>query len=247
MSKSQRRPQQIFSIVMWILLLVFAAFLMGLGGLIIKDLPQVDRAVTVEQFADIAALESADAQVELKASQLLAMRRSIEDAQQNLMSAQADYQSARASFDAWIATRTATQSNAQNPEVIARSRGVEELKTAERSAQRAVAEAQSELRQAERVAADARADRDDIIQAARPKYRAALRAQELRIFLLRLALTLPLLLLAGWIIMKNARAPIGRSIAGFRFLPSLLFSWNWCLTCRHMGDMCAMRSGLFWS
>jgi len=41
---------------MWLLSVIFAAFLMGLGGLIIKDLPQVDRQITVEQFANTQAL-----------------------------------------------------------------------------------------------------------------------------------------------------------------------------------------------
>ncbi|WP_026942340.1 hypothetical protein [Hellea balneolensis] len=218
MSKSTRRPQQIFTIVMWLLSIIFAGFLIGLGGLIIKDLPQVDRQITVEQFADTKALEAADNSLENQQGALLNLRRNIEDAQEDQRTAREDYQSARASFNNWIKTRNATQSSAQNPEVIARNRTIEELKQDERTAQRDVQDAQTALRNAERELSDIRSARSDIISQARPKYRAAKRAQELRVFLFRLALTLPLLLVAGWLLMikrKSAYWPLYRGFVLF--------------------------------
>ena len=215
MSKSTRRPQQIFTIVMWLLSVIFAAFLMGLGGLIIKDLPQVDRQITVEQFANTQALEKVDRSLESQQGSLLTLRRNIEDAQETQRSAREDYQSARASFDNWIKTRNATQSSAQNPEVIARNRAIEALKQGERAAQRDVQDAQTALRNAERDLSDIRSARGDIISEARPKYRAAKRAQELRVFLFRLALTLPLLLVAGWLLMKKRKSAYWPLYRGF--------------------------------
>lgn len=215
MSKSTRRPQQIFTIVMWLLSIVFAAFLIGLGGLIIKDLPQVDRQITVEQFANPQSLTKVKEAERAQQGTLLTLRRNIEDAQEAQRTAREDYQSARASFDNWIKTRNATQSSAQNPEVIARNRNIETLKQRERLAQRNVQEAQTELRTAERGLADIKAQRADIISAARPKYRAEKRAQELRIFLFRLALTLPLLLVAAWLLMQKRESSYWPLYRGF--------------------------------
>ncbi len=215
MSKSTRRPQQIFTIVMWLLSIIFAGFLIGLGGLIIKDLPQVDRQITVEQFTDSQALEIVDRSLENQQSSLLALRRNIEDAQDLQRTAREDYQSARASFNNWIKTRNATQSSAQNPEVIARNRAIENLKQGERTAQRNVQDAQTALRNAERELNDIRSTRSDIIAEARPKFRAAKRAQELRVFLFRLALTLPLLLVAGWLLMRKRKSAYWPLYRGF--------------------------------
>jgi len=215
MSKSTRRPQQIFTIVMWLLSLIFAGFLMGLGGLIIKDLPQVDRQIRVEQFADKATLTAITASQRDKEGQLLGLRRNIEDAQEDQRSAQEDYQSARASFNNWIQTRTATQSSAQNPEVIARNQAIEVLKIQERDAERSVQAAQTTLRTAERELSDIKTRRSDIISAARPKYKKAKRAQELRVFLFRLVLTLPLLLAAGWLLMRKRQSSYWPLYRGF--------------------------------
>jgi len=71
MSKSTRRPQQIFSIAMWLLSIIFAGFLIGFGGLIIKDLPQAENNITVEQFADANALAQIDQRVSAKNGELL--------------------------------------------------------------------------------------------------------------------------------------------------------------------------------
>lgn len=215
MSKSTRRPQQIFTIVMWLLSIIFAGFLIGLGGLIIKDLPQVDRQITVEQFADSQKLAAVDTAQRDKKGQLLGLRRNIEDALELKRSAQEDYQSARSSFENWIKTRNATQSSAQNPEVISRNRAIEALKKSERDAQRNVQDAQLALKTTERELSDINARRNDIIAKARPQYRLAKRGQELRVFLFRLTLTLPLLLAAGWLLMRKRESSYWPLYRGF--------------------------------
>lgn len=215
MSKSTRRPQQIFTIVMWLLSIIFAGFLIGFGGLIIKDLPQIDRQITVEQFTNTRALTAIDAMQRDKASQKLRLRRDVEDTQNALSVAQSEYKSARVSLNNWIKTRTATQSSAQDPEVISRNRSVDVLKAREDAAHKHVQDAQAALRTLERDISDVKSRRNDMIAAARPKYKSAKRAQELRVFLFRLALTLPLLCAAAWLLMKKRQSAYWPLYRGF--------------------------------
>lgn len=218
MSKSTRRPQRIFSAVMWLLSIIFAGFLIGLGSLIIKDLPQVDRAITVEQYIDAGALADIKALEDTQNKQVISARRAVEDARTASQAARADYGSAKTSFDNWIATRSATQAASQNPEVLQRTREVEALADAERTALRGLEDATAAQTALQRQMSDTRAQRAQLNDSAQPKYRAALRGRELRVFLYRLALTLPLLLLGGYLVAKkraSAYWPLYRGVVIF--------------------------------
>ncbi|WP_017932043.1 zinc ribbon domain-containing protein [Robiginitomaculum antarcticum] len=215
MSKSARRPQRVFSIVMWALSIVFAGFLIGLGSLIIRDLPKVDQTITVEHFIDQDAYNSAQIIEDRERVKVSALQRDLEDAEAAFAAAANDYRSAKASFDNWIATRNATQSNAQNPEVIARTRALETLKAHERTSLREVERIRAVQVTAERAYLDVVKSREDLYAAATPQYRAAMRAQELRVFVFRLALTLPLLLLGGWMLMKKRESAYWPLYRGF--------------------------------
>ncbi|WP_371396634.1 zinc ribbon domain-containing protein [Fretibacter rubidus] len=215
MAKSTRRPQQIYTIVMWLLSIVFAGFLIGLGSLVIKDMPRVDSQISVEDFVDDSALRAIDARLEANEDQGQVLSRAVEDARSAAQEARTDYASAKVSLDNWLATRTATESQAQNPEVIARTRSVEALQNQERAALRVQADAQTALTQFNRAQADIRLERNRLVTAARPEYRKAQNAQTLRVFLYRLALTLPLLIIAGWMIAKKREAAYWPLYRGF--------------------------------
>lgn len=218
MAKSTRRPQRIFSAVMWLLSIIFAGFLIGLGSLIIKDLPQVDRKITTEQFVDKDELRALDTLQTQQTAQSVTLRRAAEDARRAHTSARADYSAAKTSFDNWIATRSATESAAQNPEVLARTRIVEGLAADERTALRAFEDAEAAQTALQREIADRRTQRQRLLSAGRPEYNAALRGRELRVFMYRLALTLPLLLLGGYLAAKKRASsywPLYRGVVIF--------------------------------
>ena len=100
-------------------------------------------------------------------------------------------------------TRSATEASDQNPEVIARTRNVERLRDLERVAQRQTEAVRQSLTAAQRLRSDLRSERSKLTNAARPAYRSALGGREMRVFFFRLALTLPLLLLGGWMVAKK--------------------------------------------
>ena len=63
MSKSLRLSEKWFRRGLWLVALVFAGFLIGLGGTVVGDLPQVEAPLRVDDFLDRAAAETLRAQV----------------------------------------------------------------------------------------------------------------------------------------------------------------------------------------
>jgi hypothetical protein len=129
--------------------------------------------------------------------------------------AQADVGTQRQGFANWIATRRATERAEQDPEVIARTRALDELQARERAARAEVERQQQTLLDARQSVEQARRTLSDMERNAQGAHAQAVRVQELRVFGYRLALTLPLLLLAGWLFARKRRSTWWPFVWGF--------------------------------
>ncbi len=215
MFKSLRVPERLFSIAMWAVSLVFAGFLIGLGSKIVGDLPGVDQSVSLERFVDQAKV------IPLRARQETLRREATDvDNRRNTASlvvdsSNATYRSRKEAYDNWIATRTATTDPRQDPEVIKRTRELDTLQAMQRATQKAVEVFDArrlEITQAQDSLSSAESSlKDD----ARPRYERAQFQQELRVFGIRLALTLPLLLIGIWLIAKKRKSQYWPLARGF--------------------------------
>ena len=192
MFKSLRVPEKLFALVMWLVSFAFAGFLIGLGSKIVADLPRLEDSLSIEQFADAAALNSAKSEI-LK---LERSRQELEDqhaqVQQALASTRNAYSAARAAYNNWISTRTATTDPAQDTEVIKRTHELDRLKAAERKAQIALEQVDQELLNTSQALDKQHRAENEIRFAAEGAYSNALFRQEMRVFGFRLALTVPL-------------------------------------------------------
>ena len=52
MSKSLRFSETIYRRSLWIVAFIFGSFLVGFGSAVVRDLPKVERALTLEDFID---------------------------------------------------------------------------------------------------------------------------------------------------------------------------------------------------
>ena len=52
MRSGSRLSERWFTLALWLVALVFAWFLIGLGSLVVGDLPQVEHRYTLDQFLD---------------------------------------------------------------------------------------------------------------------------------------------------------------------------------------------------
>ena len=215
MFKSFRVPERLFSFLMWVVSFVFAGFLIGLGGQLIADLPRLDTYLTLEQFADQLALVSARADVVTLQQRERALGDEREQAGLAFTAVSNAYQSARTSYTNWIQTRTATTDPSQDPEVLTRTRELDRLKASERAAQANVERLDKELLDARQALQARERAIGALLEAAESAYRAALFRQELRVFGARLLLTLPLLLVAAWLVAKKRKSDYWPLMRGF--------------------------------
>lgn len=223
MSKALRLSEKWFHRGLWLVALVFAGFLIGLGGTLVGDLPKAEEPLQRDDFLDRPQAEALRAQLKSLEQTEDSARAALEQAQLQHSKARNESVAAHHTFNDWLATRSVTQRAEHDPEVVSRTHSLEALKRAERSTQQAI-EAQQQVLLDTRQSTQATRKRLDKMQAdADEKMFAAWRKVELRVFLYRLALTLPLLLGAGWLFAKKRRSPYWPFVWGFIFFALFAF------------------------
>ena len=201
MSKSLRLSEKWFRRGLWLVALAFAGFLIGLGGSVVSDLPRMEQQHELDDFINKEAAEPLRATIRDAERTEQAAERAQEQAALQLDMAQKANASARETFDNWIATRQATAQGAQDTEVIRRTQALD--------ARQIQDSAQMQLAPLETQAGE--------------QLRAAYRQMELRVFGYRLALTLPLLLVAGWLFVKKRKSTWWPFVWGFIFFALFAF------------------------
>ncbi len=206
MFRAFRVPEKLFALAMWAVSITFAGFLIGLGGKIVGELPGVDQSVSLSEFVDplerLPLLSARDSLVKLQRT----TQDERERASQSHAVARNAYSSQRETFDTWIATRTATTDPSQDPEVVSRTRLLDSLKRSERDAESVVEQLDERLLAVAQTMENNREREMDLELSARGRFEKARFSQELRVFGVRLALTLPLLLVAGWLVARKRRS-----------------------------------------
>ena len=223
MSKGLRLTERWMQRALWLVAFAFAAFLTGLGGKIVDNLWDVERPLSIEQFMDrnqVDALRDgmAAARARRENAQL-----ALEQATRQHEVARANTRSARATFDNWLATRRATARPDQDPELLERTRDLDRLESDERRALAAVQAEQGALLDADQALRRAEMRWERMEKPARAAYARAANAKELRVFLYRLALTLPLLVLAGWLFARKRQSHYWPFVWGFIFFALFAF------------------------
>lgn len=205
MSKTLRLTEKWMQRGLWAVALVFASFLIGLGGTLVGDLPKVEQPLSLDDFLDRPAATALRSSIKATENAERDAEAALEQAQLKRRAAQADSATARETFNNWLSTRRATQLSEQDAELVARTRALDGLKDKERTAGMAVEAQQQAALDARQSTVRERRKLAEIEQAAQQALNAEYRRVQLRVFLYRLALTLPLLVVAGWLFVKKRK------------------------------------------
>ncbi len=223
MSKSLRLSEKWFRRGLWLVAVVFASFLIGLGGTVVGDLPKVERPLRVDDFLDKAQAQALRDKIRTQREAEQDAQTALEQAQLQHRKAQSDNQAERETFNNWLATRRVTERAEHDPEVLVRTRQLDQLKQAERQALRAVEAQQQAALDARQTAAATQRQLSDLETDGYERLRVESRKVELRVFLYRLALTLPLLVAAGWLFVKKRKGTYWPFVWGFIFFALFAF------------------------
>lgn len=223
MSNALRLSEKWFRRGLWLVAFLFAWFLIGLGSTIVGDLPQVEQHRSIDDFMDPQRTPALKQSLKDAGRAADEAQAALEQAQLRHQTAQANNRAARETFNNWLATRQVTQKPEQDSELIARTQALDQLRQAERDALSAVETQQQAALDARQAQDRAQDELRQLEDAARGDYQAALRAQELRVFGYRLALTLPLLVAAGWLFKKHRKGPSWPFVWGFIFFALFAF------------------------
>ena len=215
MSKGLRLTEKWMQRALWLVAFVFAGFLIGLGSLIVQNVQYAEAPLLVEQFMNPAQMAELRAGMEAAHEAQQGARSRLEQAEQKHTVAASNTTSARATFGNWLATRQATARPDQDPELIKRTEALDGLVRAERTALAAVEAEKQILLDATQASERAGLRWEALEEPARVALADAIDASNLRIFLYRLVLTLPLLLVAGWLFKHKRKTPYWPFTWGF--------------------------------
>lgn len=223
MSKSLRLSEKWFNRGLWLVSFIFAWFLIGLGDTVIRDLPKVEKHLSIEHYIDQQAAAPIRKEIKSLRREQLTIREQLDQAQLKLATRQNDYRAARTTYNNWVSTRGVTDQSNQDAEVIKRTKALDQLKALERDALTTVEGLNQRQLDNNQRTSKQKAKLSKLESKARKTLIAAQKKQDIRAFLYRLALTLPLLLIAGWLFKKKRKTPYWPFVWGFIFFAGFAF------------------------
>ncbi|MDR6394489.1 serine endopeptidase [Herbaspirillum seropedicae] len=215
MNKGLRLSEKWFRFGLWLVALVFAGFLIGLGGTVVDNLPRVERTHQIDEFIDAESAEPLRQVITKSSADLRVLDETYRQAELRHAQARATTMAAQQTFSNWLATRDVTRRTDQDAEVIRRTAKLDELKEEEQKALQELQQLRQRRLSLEQAERGAQRELDGLRESARHKLEQVARQQELRVFLYRLALTLPLLGVAGWLFVRKRQSMYWPFVWGF--------------------------------
>lgn len=223
MGQSRRRTEKWFNRLLWLIAVIFASFLIGLGGKIIGDLPLMSEPLSMESFYEQPQYSQNEARLREQSLERDALSRQSEQLQADLSLAKLTYQNDREVFENWLKTRQVTLDSERDQTLIARTEHLESL-------QKNISQLENEYAALQIVRKGVVDEISGVHQplyqlevAGREDFYKALQVEQLQEFLIRLLLTLPLLAVAAYLFVKRRHGKYWPFSWGFIFFALFAF------------------------
>jgi predicted RNA-binding Zn-ribbon protein involved in translation (DUF1610 family) len=216
MAKNLRFSEKWFRRLLWVIAILFAWFLIGLGGTVIRDLPKVDRQTqTVEDVMDKNSLAQQKARLQEISDKLNLAKQSLEGAELQAQSSRNRVISEEQALNQWLRTRSVIKNQQEDTALMDRNRRLEQLRETLKKdtieAERLRKEKLSLSQGKEKLSLELQKSKQD----AQETFNKVIAKEELKVFLYRLVLTLPLMALAIFLFKKHRHGKSWPFVWGF--------------------------------
>lgn len=227
MKKAQRWTERWFSLGLWCLSFVFAFFLLQLGGRVIHDLPKVEYHYSYDNYLDHARINALGLKEEEAKTQIENLTKNLVSLQEKEENARKVYNTAKTQFNDWLETRKAIQFNSKDEELIKRTEKLDELQQIIFDANQKTETAQRKINTYNEALSKLQSENSKVTQElskqASEAYEKALFKSDLKVFLYRLLITFPLLILAAWLFLKKRKEAYWPFVWGFTYFALFTF------------------------
>jgi hypothetical protein len=224
MSKNLRFSEKWFRRLLWCISILFAWFLIGFGGIVIKDLPKTDIQYTsVEDIMDKEKLNFQKDAIQKNRTALEHIQRDIEQADLKLQGSKQALNNETQALQQWLKTRSVVQNTQEDTALIARNRKIEELRALTRADEVILENLRKEHLNISQKQSQLQATIEQSKINSQQKFQEARTAQELKVFAFRLLFVLPIIGLAFYLFKKHRHGSSWPFVWGFGFFS--LFSF----------------------
>jgi outer membrane murein-binding lipoprotein Lpp len=211
-----------FNFGLWLVALAFAVFLSGLGGLIVKDLPKVEHPLKLEGFLDHGRDEQLKMQIQTHELSVEKLSRRVENLRTQIDATQEIYDATNKSFNNWLKSRAVTQNEKHNPEVMQRTSQLDALNDQIGNLKKERRALDTEIADIRTKVSTLQNDRTKLESDAMERLEKASWTLQLRVFLYRLLLTLPILV-SSLFLMKKRKSSYWPFIWGYFYFALFTF------------------------
>lgn len=223
MSKALRLSEKWYRRGLWVVAFLLAWFLIGFGGTLVGDLPKVEHQLQLEDFLDQAKANTIQQQLDALSEQQTQVQGELDQAQLQYRKVQSQAETAERLYQHSLSARGATEDAQQNAELLQSRQQLDQLTRIQQKQQQQVQASRQQLLDLRQQDSTLTRQLNVMRQDAQELMNVENRQLELRVFIYRLLLTLPLLLLAVWLFAKQRKARYWPFVWGYTFFALFVF------------------------
>lgn len=223
MSTSSRLTEKWINRGLWVISFTFAGFLIGLGSLVVEDLPRVQKVPHMEDYLDKQKYNELKANLDQKEKVIAVTLKERDKEYEKVDQLNRNYYKSKEVFNNWLSSRQTTQDTSQNNEVLSRTKELEVQQGVIKAQEQKVRLKDEEIRKLQDDRQITQDQISEIEKVANEKVEQENKWNQIKVFLYRLALTLPLLLIGAWLFVKKRKTQQWPFVWGFIFFALFAF------------------------
>lgn len=215
MKFNNKRLRQTSTLINYAISITLCGFLILLSGNLIDDVGEWKELPRIEAFQDKKAIAENESHLQLIDQQIESRNEKEKNVKQTISSAEKNYQNAKQSFDNWLKTRETLGSPKEDREVLKRANELDAFFETRQAWETELTKIQSQLEtlRKERNGFQSLLTKEN--RRASEKRWVAIRQYHLKIFLIRLSIILPILLVGVFFIFRFRRHKYWPLFLGF--------------------------------